>query len=146
MDSHSNDLPSLSRYMIGGTQYWNGCIPHPCTNTDLELFEQLQKIRQEVDELRDALAHDDRDAILEEGTDVIVAVTTLLAKRYNLAERMQAVNEVNRKNRIRHYYLENQDSLRCLYCQHTKGPCHAPCDAIQTPSGVYFNYGAHWSN
>ena len=133
----------LSVSAIEGTMFWRDCVPHPCTNTDLEEFEQLQKIRQEVDELRDALAHEDRDAILEEGTDVIVAVTTLLAKKYSLAERMAAVREVNRKNKIRHYYLENQNTLQCIYCSQ-QNDCYAPCERIQVPYGVYFRSSGNW--
>lgn len=115
-----------------------GCVPHPCTNTNLTFQEQLKKVEDELQELKEAVNKDDRDAILEEGTDVIVAVTTLLAKRYDLKERLRAINEVNWKNRVRQYYMENQDTLRCLYCSKREN-CKAVCDAIQVPSGVYFN-------
>lgn len=133
----------LSVCAVNDMVLWRDCVPHPCTNTNLDEWDQLQKIRQEVDELRDALAHNDRSAILEEGTDVIVAVTTLLAKKYSLAERMTAVREANRKNKIRHYYLSNQNTLQCIYCsQHNN--CYAPCEQIQVPYGIYFMSAENW--
>lgn len=79
-------------------------VPHPCTKTNLSFMEQRQKIMSELDELDEAIANEDSDAILEEGTDVIVAMTTLLAKRYSLVERLKMVQKVNQKNHSRGYY------------------------------------------
>lgn len=79
-------------------------FPHPCTKCNLDFVAQLEKVHEELAEFEEAIERNSDSAMLEEGTDLIVAVTTLLAKKFSLGERMNAMLDVNQKNKSRGYY------------------------------------------
>lgn len=93
----------------------------PCLNlikdTPLKsaLFTMDDKVHEEVNELSEAISIyiataklKDREHVLEEGVDVLVAVTTLLSSFASLDEISLEIQKVNIKNQLRGYHKEDE--------------------------------------
>lgn len=87
-------------------------FPQPCVKKvdvdsagEVEILRQLEYIRDELVEAKNALCMKEKLHAAEELTDVIVAATTCLEMMgHGFADRVKLVQMVNIKNRARGYY------------------------------------------